>query len=146
MTLDEALDKPGNNLAFVRILAASMVLFSHSFVLNKLVQDEPLARLPDATRELPGVFSALPLAGMVNGSLWTIRVEFMLYLIVAFLGWVALLQTRAVFNSVALIMLVASVTIGSIPILGWDHFSSLYAGCFLLGAFLYVNRRYVPLR
>ena len=233
MTLDEALQKPGNNLTVVRLLAAVMVLFSHSFVQNKLVQAEPLARLTsgivdsatlgvtfffaisgllvtksfcehgtlkyffssrclrifpaygvallltacvfgaivtklplteyfsakgtwqyvysqfamrsDAMRELPGVFSSVPLAGMVNGSLWTIRVEFMLYLITAFLGWMALLQTRAVFNAVALIILVASVTTGSIPFLGWDRFSSMYAGCFLFGAFLYVNRRQVPL-
>jgi len=233
MTLDEALNRPGNNLTSVRLIAATMVLFSHSFVMNKLVQDEPLSKLTsgivdcatlgvtfffaisgllvtksycergqlkhffvsrglrifpaygvallltaclfgaivttlplgeyfsaketwqyvytqfamrsDATRELPGVFSTVPLAHMVNGSLWTIRVEFMLYLVTAFLGWMAIMQTRVVFNAIALILLVASVMTGSIPILEWDHFSSLYAGCFLLGAFLYVNRQHIPL-
>lgn len=99
----------------------------------------------NATIELPGVFTNLPLAGMVNGSLWTIRVEFLLYLVTAFLGWLALLQTRAVFNGFVLILLAATVTTGSIPILGWNLFATLYAGCFLLGSFLYVNRRHVPL-
>jgi peptidoglycan/LPS O-acetylase OafA/YrhL len=233
MTLDEVLARPGNNLTFVRFFAAAMVLLSHSFITNKLVQDEPLSRLTsgvvdcatlgvtfffaisgllvtksycergqlkyfllsrclrilpgygvallltacvfgaivttlplaeyfsaketwryvytqfamrsDATLVLPGVFSSLPLAGMVNASLWTIRVEFMLYLVTAFLGWMALLQSRAAFNAIALIMLVASVTIESIPVPGWSRFAWLYAGVFLFGAFLYVNRRHVPL-
>lgn len=100
---------------------------------------------PNPKIELPGVFTNLPLARMVNGSLWTIRVEFLLYLVTALLGWLAMLQTRAVFNSFALILLAATVTIGSIPILGWSLFPTLYAGCFLLGSFLYVNRRHIPL-
>jgi len=38
------------------------------------------------TYALPGVFLAAPMAGIVNGSLWTLRLEFTAYLGVAILG------------------------------------------------------------
>ena len=39
------------------------------------------ALLYPATYELPGVFQAVPLAGVVNGVLWTLRLEFTFYVI-----------------------------------------------------------------
>ena len=39
------------------------------------------ALLYPATYELPGVFQAVPMAGVVNGVLWTLRLEFSFYLV-----------------------------------------------------------------
>lgn len=39
------------------------------------------ALLYPATYELPGVFQAAPMAGVVNGVLWTLRLEFSFYLV-----------------------------------------------------------------
>lgn len=39
------------------------------------------ALLYPATYELPGVFQAAPMAGVVNGVLWTLRLEFTFYLV-----------------------------------------------------------------
>jgi peptidoglycan/LPS O-acetylase OafA/YrhL len=39
------------------------------------------ALLYPATYELPGVFQAVPLAGVVNGVLWTLRLEFTFYVV-----------------------------------------------------------------
>src|SRR5436190_11063185 len=39
------------------------------------------ALLYPATYELPGVFQAAPMAGIVNGVLWTLRLEFSFYLV-----------------------------------------------------------------
>jgi len=39
------------------------------------------ALLYPATYELPGVFQAVPMAGIVNGVLWTLRLEFTFYLV-----------------------------------------------------------------
>lgn len=39
------------------------------------------ALLYPATYELPGVFESVPLAGVVNGVLWTLRLEFTFYLV-----------------------------------------------------------------
>lgn len=39
------------------------------------------ALLYPATYELPGVFEAAPMAGVVNGVLWTLRLEFTFYLV-----------------------------------------------------------------
>ena len=44
---------------------------------------------------LPGLFPNVPLTGVVNGSLWTIRYEIVCYVLVALLGVLALLRFRA---------------------------------------------------
>ncbi|HKP77570.1 MAG TPA: acyltransferase [Phenylobacterium sp.] len=59
------------------------------------------ALLYPATYELPGVFQGLPMAGVVNGVLWTLRLEFTFYLVLMLIGarphWVlALAATCAV--------------------------------------------------
>ena len=43
---------------------------------------------------LPGVFESNPFPAVVNGSLWTLRLEFALYLAIAALGWGGLLRRR----------------------------------------------------
>jgi len=53
------------------------------------------ALLYPATYELPGVFQTAPVAGVVNGVLWTLRLEFTFYLVLmgvrARVGWIAAL-------------------------------------------------------
>jgi peptidoglycan/LPS O-acetylase OafA/YrhL len=168
----------GNNFDFLRVLAALMVLISHSYVLSGRPGDEPLLRLTGlegfgelgvsaffvisgfliaasfertpnvpafvanrvlrivpalavvvvlsalilgplvsslpvsdyfgrsqtwsyvarnilvypVTYELPGVFDGNPFPRAVNGSLWTLRLEFTFYLMVAGLGWWGVLR------------------------------------------------------
>jgi len=43
------------------------------------------ALLYPATYELPGVFQAVPMAGVVNGVLWTLRLEFTFYVVLLLL-------------------------------------------------------------
>lgn len=45
---------------------------------------------------LPGVFEHNPIPNVVNGSLWSLRLEFALYMIVAVLGYFGLLRWRSV--------------------------------------------------
>jgi len=51
---------------------------------------------------LPGVFDNRPVASSVNGSLWTLPVEFRFYLIVAALGVTGILRVPRLFNAIAL--------------------------------------------
>ena len=55
------------------------------------------ALLYPATYELPGVFETVPMAGVVNGVLWTLRLEFSFYIVLmlirARLRWVLALTT-----------------------------------------------------
>ncbi|MDP9127330.1 MAG: acyltransferase [Pseudomonadota bacterium] len=43
---------------------------------------------------LPGVFDDNPLPHVVNGSLWTLRLEFALYVIIGVLGWLGFMRWR----------------------------------------------------
>jgi peptidoglycan/LPS O-acetylase OafA/YrhL len=48
------------------------------------------------TYDLPGVFTANPYPDAVNGSLWTLRLEFTCYLLVPLLDWRRMLRPRVV--------------------------------------------------
>lgn len=48
------------------------------------------------TYDLPGVFTANPYPDAVNGSLWTLRLEFTCYLLLPLLGWARLLRPRVI--------------------------------------------------
>lgn len=54
---------------------------------------------------LPGIFENNPFPIVVNGSLWSLRLEFALYIIVMILGWLGLLRWRWVSVMLAFICL-----------------------------------------
>lgn len=112
--------------------------FTHRGTWNYLLRTAVL--FPDVAYQLPGVFVDNPWSGGVNGSLWTLPVEVRMYLIVALLGVLGLLQRRDVFN-------LASLMIVAWYLLAPEHFVLLHdikharlGIYFLLGALLYVNR------
>lgn len=89
------------------------------------------------TYDLPGVFMSVPLAGVVNGSLWTLRLEFTAYLALAALG--ALRQaTPKVLTVLALAAAAGSIAIHA---LGLDAKSDLFRMAYLAGAngFLFLS-------
>jgi len=95
---------------------------------------------------LPGVFEENPWVGAVNGSLWTLPIELLMYgyvVVVGLLGW---LQRRAVFNLAALILVLAYLASPDNFVL-LKNAKHYYLGLsFLVGTFFYVNRDVVLLQ
>jgi peptidoglycan/LPS O-acetylase OafA/YrhL len=60
---------------------------------------------------LPGAFANNPFPNIVNGSLWTLRLEFGLYVMTAILGWLSILRCRLVNIGLALICLMMIVVL-----------------------------------
>ena len=66
--------------------------------------------------DLPGVFAANPIPGIVNSNLWTLPSEFYCYLISAFAMWSGLMFNRKaltlIFAAVTAVSIAASLTMG----------------------------------
>jgi peptidoglycan/LPS O-acetylase OafA/YrhL len=94
---------------------------------------------------LPGVFESNPHPGVVNGSLWTLPAEVRMYIWVAVFGLLGLLHRRWAFNLVLGTLFVLSTWFPETAI-GMFRVDSYFrlAGLFALGAFLYVNREFIP--
>ncbi|PIB95801.1 acyltransferase [Caulobacter sp. X] len=101
------------------------------------------------TYDLPGVFLAAPMAGVVNGSLWTLRLEFTAYLALAALGAARQATTRPL---ASLAIIAAGVTIG-LHVAGLDargdffrivYLASLNGFLFLAGAGFWTSRAAPP--
>jgi peptidoglycan/LPS O-acetylase OafA/YrhL len=97
------------------------------------------------TYALPGVFLAAPVAGIVNGSLWTLRLEFTAYLALAALG--AARQVNA--RTLAALAGLAAIVAGALHLSGLDargdlfriaHLAALNGFLFLAGAALHLGR------
>jgi len=94
---------------------------------------------------LPGVFVHNPFPNVVNGSLWTLPAEVRMYLWVAILGLLGVLQRRWLANTAfAILMLAGILADGPLPLVPIHDFDRL-AAFFLAGAFCYVNRDWIPL-
>ncbi|MEP6701418.1 MAG: acyltransferase [Betaproteobacteria bacterium] len=103
---------------------------------------------------LPGVFESNPVPG-VNGSLWTIPLEVVLYLILAVCGFIGLLEPGASARSVARRIALRPLLSGALILLGTLLVSKVLrtgaqyytlAGYFLLGTLCYRYRHRLSLR
>lgn len=95
------------------------------------------ASLLDIRYHLPGVFSSNPTPSIVNGSLWTLQYEFLMYLGVLALGKLKLLRP-----SIALVLLAV------VLMLSWRWVGGYYVSFgapFMAGATLYLWRDRIPL-
>lgn len=98
--------------------------------------------------ELPGIFLGNHFPGSVNGSLWTLRYEVAMYLMVTLCGLLGLIRRPFWFNLLSMPLvggiIVAALTMhkpfGNIP----DD-AIVMAVCFYLGTAMYVNRQHVLL-
>jgi peptidoglycan/LPS O-acetylase OafA/YrhL len=88
------------------------------------------------TYQLPGVFLAAPVAGVVNGSLWTLRLEFTAYLALALLRPVRLALPLALEGLTA----IAAVAAIALHATGLDGHGDLFRICYLaaLNGFLFL--------
>jgi peptidoglycan/LPS O-acetylase OafA/YrhL len=102
------------------------------------------------TYDLPGVFTHNPVPDTVNGSLWTLRLEFSFYLVVAGLGLARLLTPRVVGTlavAAAAAFLVLHVVRPDLRTGGFMRLADIAAlngFLFLAGAFLNLRDRPVP--
>lgn len=94
--------------------------------------------------ELPGVFAGLPMQA-VNGSLWSLPIEFRLYLLLGALALLRLLRAWR-FNALFVAALVGGYFLLRGQTLSYLQSSNLWCVAFFAaGAFAWVNRARIPL-
>ncbi len=90
---------------------------------------------------LPGVFIDNPYPVSVNGSLWTLPIEIYMYLWLALLGYLLLLQNKKVFNFLFILSCLLLLNLEKNN-LEKTHLLLL----FMLGSGAYINRSWLTLR
>lgn len=98
--------------------------------------------------DLPGIFLDNPFPGSINGSLWTLRYEVVMYLGVASAGILGLLKQPTRFSGLSFTaaILIISVAISETKPLGdIPGHAIVMAMCFYLGTLMYVNRHHIIL-
>lgn len=93
---------------------------------------------------LPGVFTENHNQA-VNGSIWSVLIEVWLYIAILGAFLLGLMRSRAVFNSVFFIVIVASWSNYS-QLIDYINNPTMYHVClfFYIGSFLYINRMHIP--
>jgi peptidoglycan/LPS O-acetylase OafA/YrhL len=91
-------------------------------------------------QKLPGVFEKNPFHDTVNGSLWTIRYELVLYIA---LPAILLLFTKRLLASLLLTIFIICISINSFSAPGYIILSIVT--CFLSGSIFYLFRKKIPL-
>jgi peptidoglycan/LPS O-acetylase OafA/YrhL len=108
------------------------------------------ALLYPVTYVLPGVFAHNPLPDQVNGSLWTLRLEFTCYLGVAALGLAGWLNRRTVAalallaGTVFVVLHVVRPDLQADDLLRRADIAAMFGFLFLAGAFLSLRDKPVP--
>lgn len=102
--------------------------------------------LVDFWPALPEVFVENPWSGGINGSLWTLSVEFRLYILVGFFGVLGLFRTKRLFLIISSI--IALAYIANIDTAWFKaHIMPIRVSLFfLLGSFAYIFSDRIPLQ
>jgi peptidoglycan/LPS O-acetylase OafA/YrhL len=93
---------------------------------------------------LPGVFEHNPWPRAINGSLWTLPIELLMYCWVALLGIMGVLKDKKIFN-LFFVLVIAMYVLNpdQLIFLGKEEHVRL-AIYFLFGAFFYINAASIP--
>ncbi len=128
---------------FVELLVTTLptlAYVSHFETLRFALQNSSLLGIHHT---LPGVFSSQPWGNSVNGSLWTLPLELLMYAAVACAGVCGFFKSRLLFNALALVALLCFLFTPAPPAFFASpaHFCPVLA--FLFGALLFINRESV---
>jgi peptidoglycan/LPS O-acetylase OafA/YrhL len=93
---------------------------------------------------LPNVFVDLPWGGGINGSLWTLPLEFRMYLFCFIVGLTKILTTPKLFNAFFTLLLIYFIIFAKLPFLD-DSAASALPLNFLLGMFCFASAKYICL-
>jgi peptidoglycan/LPS O-acetylase OafA/YrhL len=95
--------------------------------------------------KLPGVFEGEKLGSLI-GTLWSLFVEFRLYLIVALFGCFGLFRVKhATAFGVSLFALIAVISPWRTPVIAGNETSLIVSSFFAVGALVYIYRDSIPL-
>ncbi len=104
--------------------------------------------LTDIQFNLPGVYATLPFANGINGSLWTIPIEMMMYVGVMIAGLLTLLR-RPTWALLVIASLMIWLVLDPSKVLIIPRVTQIFAlpavMCFALGMIFYTNRARIPL-
>ncbi len=102
--------------------------------------------LIDVRHSLPGVFESSNYAGRVNASLWTLPIEFRMYLMVPLLGLLGFLGSWRRFLIALLLLLTAWILVPDLLVFLWGEGSvERLALFFSAGTLVYLLRSRIPL-
>lgn len=96
--------------------------------------------------DLPGVFAKNPYPSVVNGSLWSLPYEVWLYVSLAILGSLQVINARATYNLFLILVSLAYLQQAPENLLFLKEKMHVeLAFFFMLGSFLYINREFIDI-